>query len=130
MNVVEQLDALLDEHRLRPAAVLLTHGHLDHTFSVTPVCGARGITAYIHPDDQEMLADPAKGLSLDLQQLFGGRFTWTEPEDVEPLTDGKVLDLAGVRADRRPCTRPYARVGALPHPERPGRRPRAAVFQR
>ena len=25
-------------HRLRPAAVLLTHGHMDHVFSVTPVC--------------------------------------------------------------------------------------------
>jgi hydroxyacylglutathione hydrolase len=97
MNVIDQLDALLDEHRLHPAAVLLTHGHLDHTFSVTPVCGARGISAYIHPDDNDMLADPAKGLSLDVKELFGGRFTWTEPEDVKPLADGAVLDLAGVR---------------------------------
>jgi glyoxylase-like metal-dependent hydrolase (beta-lactamase superfamily II) len=77
--------------------VLLTHGHLDHTFSVAPVCGARGITAYIHPGDREMLADPAKGLSSDLEQLFGGRFSWTEPSDVEPLTDGTVLDIAGVQ---------------------------------
>ena len=53
---------MLAEHRLQPAAVLLTHGHLDHTFSVTPVCGARGITAYVHPADREMLADPAKAL--------------------------------------------------------------------
>jgi glyoxylase-like metal-dependent hydrolase (beta-lactamase superfamily II) len=97
INVVDQLDALLEEHRLHPAAVLLTHGHLDHTFSVTPVCGARGISAYIHPDDKEMLADPAKGLSTDLEQLFGGRFTWTEPNDVEPLADGAVLDIAGVQ---------------------------------
>jgi hydroxyacylglutathione hydrolase len=97
LNVVDQLDALLDEHRLRPAAVLLTHGHLDHTFSVTPVCGARGIPAYIHPDDDELLADPAKGISQDLNQLFGGRFSWTEPDDVKPLADGAVLDLAGVK---------------------------------
>jgi hydroxyacylglutathione hydrolase len=96
-HVVEQLDALLDQHRLQPAAVLLTHGHLDHTFSVTPVCGARGIPAYIHPDDDEMLADPVKGLSADLTQLFGGRFEWTEPDDVKPLADGGVLDLVGVR---------------------------------
>jgi glyoxylase-like metal-dependent hydrolase (beta-lactamase superfamily II) len=96
LNVVDQLDALLEEHRLRPAAVLLTHGHLDHTFSVTPVCGARGIPAYIHPDDDELLADPAKGLSQNLDELFGGRFTWTEPDDVKPLADGAVLDLAGV----------------------------------
>ena len=61
IGVLDQLDAVLAEHRLHPAAVLLTHGHLDHTFSVAPVCGARGITAYVHPDDREMLADPAKG---------------------------------------------------------------------
>jgi glyoxylase-like metal-dependent hydrolase (beta-lactamase superfamily II) len=75
---------------------VLTHGHLDHTFSVTPVCGARGITAYIHPDDREMLADPAKGLSMDLRQLFGGRLPYTEPEDVAELTDGATLSLAGL----------------------------------
>ncbi len=96
IGVVDRLDAVLAEHRLQPAAVLLTHGHLDHTFSVTPVCGARGITAYIHPDDGEMLADPAKGLSADLTSLFGGRFTWTEPEDVAPLSDGLVLKIAGL----------------------------------
>jgi glyoxylase-like metal-dependent hydrolase (beta-lactamase superfamily II) len=97
IGVVDRLDALLAEHRLRPAAVLLTHGHLDHVASVTPVCGARGITAYIHPDDREMLADPAKGLSTDLRALFGGRLEWTEPDDVAPLVDGTVLDLVGVR---------------------------------
>jgi glyoxylase-like metal-dependent hydrolase (beta-lactamase superfamily II) len=96
IGVVDRLDAVLAEHRLQPAAVLLTHGHLDHTFSVTPVCGARGITAYIHPDDGEMLADPAKGLSADLTSLFGGRLTWTEPEDVAPLEDGMVLKIAGL----------------------------------
>ena len=62
IGVEEQLDALLREHRLQPVAVLLTHGHLDHTFSVTPVCGAHGVSAWIHPDDRELLADPAKGL--------------------------------------------------------------------
>ena len=96
IGVVDRLDAVLAEHRLQPAAVLLTHGHLDHTFSVTPVCGARGITAYIHPDDGDMLADPTKGLSTDLTALFGGRLTWAEPEDVAPLADGMTLKIAGL----------------------------------
>ncbi|MGH8834063.1 MAG: MBL fold metallo-hydrolase [Actinomycetes bacterium] len=96
IGVDVDLDAVLREHRLRPVAVLLTHGHLDHTFSVTPVCGARGITAYIHPDDRELLADPAKGFGSGMVELFGGRLTWTEPADVAPLGDGGVVELAGL----------------------------------
>ena len=96
IGVLDRLDDVLAEHRLHPAAVLLTHGHLDHTFSVAPVCGARGITAYVHPADREMLADPAKGLSTDLTELFGGRLTYTEPDDVAELTDGATLSLAGL----------------------------------
>jgi hydroxyacylglutathione hydrolase len=96
IGVLDRLDEVLAQHRLHPAAVLLTHGHLDHTFSVAPVCGARGITAYVHPSDREMLADPAKALSTDLTQLFGGRLTYTEPDDVAELTDGATLSLAGL----------------------------------
>lgn len=96
IGVTARLDDLLDEHRLSPVAVLLTHGHLDHTFSVTPVCQARGVPAYLHPADNEMLADPAKGLSTDLRQLFGGRFTWAEPDDVVALPDGGTIALAGL----------------------------------
>jgi len=96
IGVVARLDEVLTEHRLHPAAVLLTHGHLDHTFSVAPVCGARGIAAYIHPDDRELLADPAKALSLDPVELFGGRLPYSEPDDVALLTDGEVLRIAGL----------------------------------
>ena len=96
VEVCGQLDAVLAEHRLKPVAVLLTHGHLDHTFSVTPVAGAHGIPAYIHPDDRELLADPGKGLSRDMTALFGGRLQWTEPDDVRPMDDGTVLRLAGL----------------------------------
>jgi glyoxylase-like metal-dependent hydrolase (beta-lactamase superfamily II) len=96
IGVLDQLDAVLTEHRLIPAAVLLTHGHLDHTFSVAPVCGARGIPAYLHPDDLEMLADPAKGLSMSLDELFGGRLTYAEPESVDTLADGQRLEIAGL----------------------------------
>jgi len=96
IGVLGTLEAVFRRHRLRPAAVVLTHGHLDHTFSVAPVCGARGITAYIHPDDRDLLADPAKGLSLVLTQLFSGWLPYSEPDDVAPLRDGEVVRLAGL----------------------------------
>lgn len=90
------IEELLARYRLRPVAVLATHGHIDHIWSVAPVCGARNIPAYIHPDDRALLSDPARGLSLAAgQQLFGG-ITFTEPDDVLELADGMTLELAGV----------------------------------
>jgi glyoxylase-like metal-dependent hydrolase (beta-lactamase superfamily II) len=90
------IDEVLAEHRLRPAAVLLTHGHIDHVWSVVPVCGAKDIPAYIHPDDRVLLSDPAKGLPLGAgQQLFGG-LEFTEPDDVKELADGMTLSLVGL----------------------------------
>ncbi len=96
IGVEEQLDAVLTQHRLQPVAVLLTHGHLDHTFSVTPVCGARGIPAWIHPGDEELLSDPMKGLSHESRNLFGGRLEWTKPSDVALLDPSQPLELAGL----------------------------------
>jgi hydroxyacylglutathione hydrolase len=90
------IDELLAEHRLRPAAVLLTHGHIDHIWSVAPVCGAKGIPAYIHPRDRVLLSDPAKGFPLGAgQELFGG-LEFTEPDDVKELADGMTLSLVGL----------------------------------
>ena len=97
IGVEAQLDEVLREQRLQPAAVLLTHGHLDHTFSVTPVCGAKGIPAWIHPEDRDQLEDPVKYLSSGTSQLFGGRLTYTEPDDVLLLDPAAPLELAGLR---------------------------------
>ncbi|HEX2418612.1 MAG TPA: MBL fold metallo-hydrolase, partial [Micromonosporaceae bacterium] len=95
VGVADRLDDVLAAHRLHPVAVILTHGHLDHTFSVAPVCGAKGITAYLHPDDREMLADPFASSLVDLRALLGG-LEWSEPDDVQPLSDGTALKLAGL----------------------------------
>jgi hydroxyacylglutathione hydrolase len=92
----EPLQGLLREHRLDPVAVLLTHGHFDHVFSVTPVCDGNGIPAWIHPDDRVLLSDPMRGLSGEAGQLFGGRFELREPSEVRLLEDGVDLDLAGL----------------------------------
>ena len=46
------LESLLAEHELRPVAVILTHGHLDHTATAAQFCRAMDIPAYIHPADE------------------------------------------------------------------------------
>jgi hydroxyacylglutathione hydrolase len=103
-DAVEPLDALLAEHRLTPVAVLLTHGHFDHTYSVAPVCDGHDVPAWIHPDDREMLTDPLKGLSAEASAFFGGRMELREPREVRELADGAALELAGLtlRVDHTP----------------------------
>lgn len=95
VGVQRRLDEVVAEHRLRPVAVLLTHGHIDHTFSVTPVCGAHGVPAYVHGDDVELLERPERGLRPELVEMFAG-LPWSEPDDVKPLADGEVVRLAGL----------------------------------
>jgi len=96
VGVAEYLDEVLSTHRLEPAAVLLTHGHIDHTFSVTPVCGANDVPAYIHPDDADLLSDPARGFGPAIEQMFAAGLDWTEPADVRPLPDGRSVQIAGM----------------------------------
>jgi len=110
------IEEIITRYRLRPAAVLLTHGHIDHVWSVAPVCGARNIPAYIHPDDRALLSDPARGFPLQVgQQLLRG-ITFTEPDDVVELTDGMTLELAGVQivVDHAPGHTPGSVTFRLP----------------
>ncbi|WP_327675725.1 MBL fold metallo-hydrolase [Kitasatospora sp. NBC_00458] len=90
------VEEMVREHRLKPVAVLLTHGHIDHVASVVPVCGARGVPAWIHPEDRYMMSDPEKALGRSLGTQLMGELTVGEPDDVRELTDGSVLELAGL----------------------------------
>jgi len=92
---------VIREHRLKPVAVLLTHGHVDHMWSVAPVAGTYDATAWIHPNDRHLLTDPLAGISREsAAMLLGmpeGKFEFAEPDDVRELADGVDLELAGLR---------------------------------
>ncbi len=86
------------EHGLKPVAVLVTHGHVDHMWCVAPVAGTYDATAWIHPADRHLLTDPMAGMSRETtQMLLGGDHSWAEPDDVRELADGVDLELAGLR---------------------------------
>ncbi|MEP7034904.1 MAG: MBL fold metallo-hydrolase [Dermatophilaceae bacterium] len=99
VGVTGQLAEILSEHRLKPAAVLLTHGHFDHVYSVTPVCGSAAVAAYIHAEDRYRLKDPLSAVGPELvamlEQQFGQKASWHEPTDVVEVTDGQSLRIAG-----------------------------------
>ena len=96
-RAMTRLRQILDENRLTPAAVLLTHGHIDHIWSAQKVADTYGCPAYIHPEDRFMLSDPIKGFGpagiMRLGQLaFGALFR--EPKQVLELDrDGDKLDI-------------------------------------
>jgi len=96
IDAAAPLDDLLRDQRLQPVAVLLTHGHLDHTFAVVPVCGSYGVSAYIHPSDRRQLTDPWSALRVPVGTPMFGRLDFTEPDDVRELADGDALSIAGL----------------------------------
>jgi glyoxylase-like metal-dependent hydrolase (beta-lactamase superfamily II) len=97
MDAAPGVAEVVREHRLRPAAVLVTHGHVDHMFCVAPVAGAYEAAAYVHPADRHLLTDPMAAMSSEAAaMLLGGNFTFSEPDTVEEVADGDVLSLAGV----------------------------------
>jgi glyoxylase-like metal-dependent hydrolase (beta-lactamase superfamily II) len=100
MDAVEPLARMLADDGLKPVAVVLTHGHLDHTFSVLPVCDGYDIPAYLHPSDFGMLADPGRWHGPALAPLVTG-LRLPDPSEVKPLADGAVLSLAGVELSVR-----------------------------
>jgi hydroxyacylglutathione hydrolase len=90
------LRRILDENRLTPAAVLLTHGHIDHMWSAQKVADTYGCPAFIHPEDRVMLTDPIKGLGPRLAQLAMSTM-FREPRQVVELDrDGDKIELGGV----------------------------------
>lgn len=94
-DAADPLCDFLAQSALTPTAVLLTHGHLDHTWSVAPVCEKYGIAAYIAPEDRYMLTDPIKGTGPALAAVLGD-LEFREPAEVIDLEHGRQLELAGI----------------------------------
>jgi len=96
IGVMGQLDEIIAENALHPVAVFLTHGHMDHTFSVVPVCDARDVPAYIHAEDRVQLTDPWTWTGFPKgTPLFAG-FEPAEPSDMIEVADGDKVTIAGL----------------------------------
>ena len=94
-DISAEVELIVSEEGFKPVAALLTHGHLDHTFSVKPLADGYEIPAYIHSEDRRFIADPAGIHGAQFaDQLSGMKFA--EPVRVENLKDGSVLDFLGM----------------------------------
>ncbi len=87
-----ELIEFLDEQKLNPVVVVLTHGHIDHIAGLTVLRNQfPEIKVYIHNLDAEMLTDP----NINLSAMSGMTFV-TDAEDVS-LKNRDIIDLAGMK---------------------------------
>lgn len=99
---IDRVHEIVRDNKLAPAAVLLTHGHMDHVWSVAPVSRDFDIPAVIHTADRYRLADPA-GSSLvaareQLLAMTKDSLELTEPSDIQLLDDDTTeVEVAGIR---------------------------------
>lgn len=101
MMAADPVIQVAEEHGLEPTAVLLTHGHIDHVFSVHTLTDHFGIPAYINDADRTMLSLGFDQLGMsELTQLCielsGGHRGLTEPDDVRSLPPSGTTQYAGI----------------------------------
>lgn len=90
------LAELLAERDWHPAAILLTHGHADHTLGLPRLLERFPVPARIGALDAHRLEDPAAGVSAAFGQALAPLLAgWTAPP-VETVADGEVLRFAGL----------------------------------
>lgn len=95
-DVSSEIEMIISEENLKPVAVLLTHGHLDHTFSVVPLADGYSITAYIHSNDRAALTRPEIVHEAEFIASLGSMI-WSEPAQVRELKNNQVFEAVGLQ---------------------------------
>ncbi len=108
-DLTNEIFEIVEKFKLKPVAALLTHGHLDHTFSVLPLAqsdeigeATNSFITYIHSGDRELLTYPERALSAESIQLLSmlgsetGREKYYEPENVKEIKSNEILAIAGM----------------------------------
>jgi glyoxylase-like metal-dependent hydrolase (beta-lactamase superfamily II) len=94
-DVTPDIESIIAQENLKPVAVLLTHGHLDHTFSVVPLADGYSIPAYIHSNDRLALTRPEVLHGADFMATLTGK-RWSEPAQVEELRNNQLFEAVGL----------------------------------
>lgn len=93
MHTADRTVDFLAEHNLELDAVVLTHGHIDHTRDAGTITRRFGVPAYIHAADEFMLID-GRGVSPQSRIVFDAD-NMTPIDEVRHLEDGETLTLLG-----------------------------------
>lgn len=87
--------ARLNELELTPAAILHTHGHIDHVSGSGEFSRMHGgIPAYIHDLDRSRLLDPRSELGVIARLL--GNLDVDPPEEILSADEGELIELGEI----------------------------------
>ncbi len=78
----------IETEGLKIEAILLTHGHFDHTMGLDGFLSEYNVPVYVHEGDKEIIADP--GFNLSSSYTSGFSFS-----DARYLHGGETLNFAG-----------------------------------
>jgi hydroxyacylglutathione hydrolase len=94
-DVSDTVEMILSEHKLKPVAAIITHGHLDHTFSIVPIANGYEIPTYVHSEDRGLLLHPERAHGIEFLATLSA-MDFSEPSDVRELRHGAEIEMLGM----------------------------------
>lgn len=104
-NINRELKEKLEHHHLSIGAILITHGHLDHTFSlISTVDDFVDVDCYIHDDDRDLLkyperamGDQSKSMVQELKNSVGHDVHFDEPARTWSISTDSAMTIGGMK---------------------------------